>query len=67
MAIASACGGTRVGAAMADSRLMVYDALWGDTGMEYALTADVSLPSAPTDIAALALPAPAFAVGCAGR
>ncbi|BDA47164.1 probable DmX-like protein 2 at C-terminar half [Coccomyxa sp. Obi] len=68
VAIASACGGTRVGAAMADRRLMVYDAQLGDSGaLEYALTADVSLPSAPTDFAALPLPAPAFAVGCTGR
>ncbi len=67
VAVASACGGTRVGAAMADNRLLVYEARLRDTALEYALIADVSLPSAPTDVAALPLPAPAFAVGCVGR
>ncbi len=64
MALSSACGGARIGAAMASSRLMVYEA---QSGVDYALTADVPLPSEPTDVASLPLPAPAVAVGCTGR
>ena len=64
MALSSACGGARIGAAMANSRLMVYEA---QSGVDYALTADVPLPSEPTDVASLPQPAPAFAVGCTGR
>ena len=64
VALASACGGARIGAAMDNSQLRVYEA---HSGMEYLLTADVTLPSIPTDIAALPLPAPAFAVGCSDR
>lgn len=68
MAIASSNGGARIAATLESSHLLVYEAQMGHGGAaEYLLTADITLPAAPTDVVALPLPAPAFAVGCTGR
>jgi hypothetical protein len=54
--------------ALSGKSLRVYEARLEPTGgIAFAAAGDCALPAEPTSLAALQLPAPSFAVGCAGR
>lgn len=67
MALASGSGGARIGAATASGRLLVFEPRLRLDKVVYEAVGDCLLPAPPTSVAALQLPAPAFAVGCTGR
>ena len=67
VALASWHGVGIIAAAHEQSMLTFHQGRLADGTLRYAQVAEVALPSAPTDLAALQFFVPTLAVGCEGR